>query len=231
MRNRYFFLPFILGIALTAAGCATPQRSLSLAEGAVSAKAHRIGVAMAPLPKVDMQLPGASCLLCYAAASMANSALIDHARTLPHEDLPALKDSLASMVRKKGSNVVVIRDAVDVDKLPGYSGSGPDIADKDFSLLRQKYGIDKLILIRITDLGMLRPYSTYFPTSEPRAILKGVGYVVSLNNNAYEWYQPIDIARGAEGAWDEPPTFPGLTNAYFQVLEMGKSAFLEPFSR
>lgn len=230
MLNKSFFAPVLIAAALILAGCATPQRPLSLSKSTLVSKTHRVGVAMTPLPKVDMQLPGASCLLCIAAATMANSSLIDYTRTLPHEDLPKLKDNLAELLRKKGSNVIVISDDLDISKLSDYSGKGTDIAEKDFSPLKQKYGIDKVVLIQITDLGMLRPYSTYFPTSEPKAILKGVGSMVSLNNNAYEWYMPVELAKGSDGPWDESPNFPGLTNAYFQVLEMGKNAFLKPFN-
>ena len=35
--------------------------------------------------------------------------------------------------------------------------------------------------------------------------------------------------RNADGAWDEPAKFPGLTNAYFQVVELGKDEVLRPF--
>jgi len=37
------------------------------------------------------------------------------------------------------------------------------------------------------------------------------------------------MQEGADGAWDEPPNFPGLTNAYFQALELGMEDFLRPF--
>ena len=230
MPNKSFFTSVLIAAALILTGCATPQRPVSLSENTLPSKTQRVGVAMTPLPKVDMRLPGASCLLCIAAATLANSSLIDYTRTLPHEDLPKLKESLAELLRKKGSNVIVISEDLDISKLPDYSGKDTDIAEKDFSPLKQKYDIDKVVLIQITDLGMLRPYSTYFPTSEPKAILKGVGSMVSLNNNAYEWYMPVELAKGSDGPWDESPNFPGLTNAYFQVLEMGKDAFLKPFN-
>jgi hypothetical protein len=32
--------------------------------------------------------------------------------------------------------------------------------------------------------------------------------------------------KSAESTWDEAPTFPGLTNAYYQALELAKDAFL-----
>jgi hypothetical protein len=46
-----------------------------------------------------------------------------------------------------------------------------------------------------------------------------------------DWFEKVDIRSTATGAWDEPPKFSGLTNAYFQVLERGKDALTVPFKR
>ena len=41
----------------------------------------------------------------------------------------------------------------------------------------------------------------------------------------------VAIARSSEGPWDEPPKFPGLSNAYFQTVELGRDTFLQPFGK
>ena len=184
---------------------------------------------MTPLPKVDTSFPGAGCLLCIATASAANSTLTDYARTLPYEDLPKLKNYVADKIHKKGPNVIVIADDLRIDALSDYSGKGPNTAKKDFSSFKQKYNIDKLLVIDIASLGFVRTYSAYIPTSDPKGAFRGTGYIVNLNDNTYEWYMPVDIAKSADSKWDEPPKFPGLTNAYFQALEIGKDSFLKPF--
>jgi hypothetical protein len=58
----------------------------------------------------------------------------------------------------------------------------------------------------------------------------GASYIVDLTSNNYDWYLPLDIQRSAEGAWDEPPQFPGLTNAYFQTVEMAKDSIQKPLA-
>jgi hypothetical protein len=85
------------------------------------------------------------------------------------------------------------------------------------------------LVISITSLGFLRTYSAYIPTSPPKGLLEGVGYMVNLKTNNYEWYERVTIIKSADGNWDEPPQFPGLTNAYFQTLELGKDSFLRTF--
>ena len=86
-------------------------------------------------------------------------------------------------------------------------------------------------MIDITALGFTRTYSAYIPTSDPKALLRGAGYIVNLNNNTYEWYMPVIITKSADKNWDEPTKFPGLTNAYFHALELGKDRFFEPLGK
>ena len=84
-------------------GCAAPpQKNVDLAANTFLSKNERVGVAMTKLPKVDMQILGAGCLLCIAAASIANASLTAHSQTLPYEDLPYLKKELADALRIKG---------------------------------------------------------------------------------------------------------------------------------
>lgn len=223
----------LAAIAVGLGGCATrPPSPVSLAEDSLNSQTGRLGVAMTALPKVDTEFPGAACLLCLAAAATANSSLTAHANTLPYEDLPKLKNEVADLIRsKKKANVTVIPEDLKVGELADYGTVGPNIARKDFSPLKQKYKIDKLLVIDITALGFTRPYSAYIPTSDPKALLRGAGYIVNLNNNTYEWYMPVIITKSADKNWDEPPKFPGLTNAYFQALELGKDRFFEPLGK
>jgi hypothetical protein len=218
-------------IAFFLGGCASaPQLPVKLEPSALTTKPARIGVAMTALPKPDTYLPGADCLLCYAAASLANRELTVHTQTLPHEDLPKLKSEIADLIRKKGGDAVVIAEEIKLDDLPNLESKGPNIAGKDFSSLRKKHSIDKLVVINVGTLGFWRTYASYIPTADPKAIIGGTGYMVNLNNNTYEWYLPISIMKSADKNWDEPPKFPGLTNAYFQALELGRDSFLKPFS-
>jgi hypothetical protein len=224
------FAAFLAVVIFTLGGCAgTPQSTVSLEQGTPTLKGSRVGLYMAQLPKVDSYFPGAGCLLCIATASLANAKLTAYTQTLPHDELAKLKSNLANLLRARGATVVDMPDTFSPDSLPRSQDKGANIALIDFSSLRTAHKIDKLAVIDISRLGILRPYSAYFPTSDPKASLVGVGYLVNLINNQYEWYQPVQVSKSAEGAWDEPPKFPGLTNAYFQTLEIGKDTFLKPF--
>jgi hypothetical protein len=208
-------------------GCAgKPQLPVSFNKDALSTSG-RMAVVMTKLPKVDTTLPGADCLLCIAVASAVNSALIDHSRTLSPEDLPLLKNQVADALRQKGADVRVIAEDLDVSALSSRTGESVNLARKDFSPLQAKYNVDKLVVIDIQRLGFERNYSAYIPVSDPRATLRGTGYIVDLKSNTYEWYMPVQILRSSDRVWDEPPKYPGLTNAYYQALEAGKDSFVK----
>jgi hypothetical protein len=216
--------------SVLAAGCAVaPQLPVELAPGAVGPQGGKLGVAMTKLPVQDTEVPGASCLLCLAVAMSANSALTDHARKLPYEDLPRLKEQVAELLRKKGTDATVIAGDLDISALSDSSVTGANAARKNFAPLKAKLKVDRLLVMNVSALGFTRNYSAYVPTGAPRAMLRGEAFIVNLGTNAYEWYAPLNLSKGAEGAWDEPPTFPGLTNAYFQVIELSKDHFLEKF--
>lgn len=225
-------LAIVLSVSLSIlAGCATPrQNPVNLDRNVLAPQAGRIAVAMTALPKRDVLTPGADCLLCLATARVMNSSLIDHVRTLPLEDLPNLKNDVASLLRQQGAQVVVVEEPLDESELAKWDTEGPDLARLDYSPLRQKYGVDRLLVLNIQSLGFVRHYSAYIPTDDPRATLTGTGYLVELKSNHYDWYLPVSVIKGADLKWDEAPSFPGLTNAFYQVLELGKDDFLKPFA-
>ncbi|MDB5932562.1 MAG: hypothetical protein JWR60_4269 [Polaromonas sp.] len=228
--KRKIYLGLVLVTLAWLAGCAgTPQAHVAFNAEKTAGKSERIGVAMTKMPKVDTVFPGASCLLCLATASLMNSSLTAHTKTLPVEDLSKLKVLISEALVKKGANAVVVPDDIGLDSLPSASVKGANLALKDFSSLKEKYKIDKLLLIDIRAIGVERNYSAYIPVGNPQGMLRGIGYLVNLSTNTYEWYLPVDRLQSPEGAWDEPPKFPGVTNAYFQALELSRDSFLEPF--
>jgi len=219
----------LAGVALLA-GCATkPQAPVEL-KPLAGANGQKVGVALAKLPKPALDLPGAYCLLCIAAAQIANAPLAKHVDTLDTEDLKPVRDSIADKLRKKGVDVVVIGDPIVLESLPQTTGDTTGKPPRDFRPMKAKYGVDKLVVVSFDAIGMQRMYSAYVPTSDPRALVRGTGYMVDLNANTYEWYLPFNVLKPADGRWDEPPKFPGLTNAYFQAVEASKDELLRPWS-
>lgn len=229
MQLRYAVIVSIFALVL--GGCAgVPQGAVALAPAKISSAAVRIGVVMAPMPKVDTSFPGADCLLCMAAAGIANSSMTSYVQTMSSNDLSDVKSEIAALLRKKGATVKMIDEPLNIADLPSARGDGPNIAKKDFTALAAKYGVEKLVVISIVGMGVERTYAAYFPTSAPRAYVSGTGFMVNLADNSYDWYVPFKTQRATDGEWDEPPKFPGMTNAYFQAVEATKDALKTPFT-
>lgn len=220
-------------MAIVLAGCATVQKPVPLdpAKLPATAASGRIGIAVATMPEGDTLLPGASCLLCIAVASTANRILTAHAKSLPDAELKALQPELAERLRRSGYNVVEIAEPVKLSDLPRASGNAPDSAERDFTALRTRYSLDRLLLLNVTARGFERPYAAYVPTGDPVGVVLGQAYLVNLTTRAYEWYLPLDQRKASDPKWDEPPAFPGLTNAYFQAVESVRDAVLAPWTR
>jgi hypothetical protein len=212
----------------TLAGCVTaPQAPVALSTSVLQT---RMAIVTTATPEVNTFFPGANCLLCIATASAANGTLTKHVRTLSNEDVGRYDESIAQRLRDRGLAVTVVEEALDLRKLPKQTAKGPNLAPRDFRALAQQYNIDRLIVIDVTQIGVERPYAAYVPTAEPKAVVRGVGYVVNLTDNTLEWYAPLNVVKSTDGTWDEPPQFPALTNAYFQAIELARDALTQPFS-
>ena len=227
MNKRLLLALLVAGLLSACAG--VKQKELTLTSEALSQEHARVGVVMAPLPKVDTQFPGASCLLCIAAANGANSSLTKHVQALGYEDLAQLPTNLVAVLRHKGVNATLVPGSLEVDKLGKAGANGENVAKKNFSPLQAKYGVDKLVVIHVSLLGVSRPYAAYFATGDAQAVFDANVSLIDLATNKYELYTDLNLSQAADGKWDEPPDFPGLTNAYFQVLERGKQAILGSF--
>ncbi|MCR2747913.1 hypothetical protein [Limnobacter parvus] len=226
----------LVAAALFLGGCATPiQQRIDLADNyflSSKAKEGRVGVVMVELPKPDTAFPGANCLLCLGVANGMHSSLSKEVKTFSTAELKPLPHDLVVLLKKRGLDAVLIDEPLKIDALPDLNASeAVNKSRKNFTSLKAKYNIDRLVVIHFTALGVWRSYSAYVPTDPPKAVVVGSASLVDLTTHSLEWYQPVTISRTADGDWDEPPKFPGLTNAYYQVLESGMDVIKKPFVR
>jgi len=229
--NRYL-VTLVAVAGLLIGGCATPpQAPVNFAPAALADANSKVGVVMTVVAKPDTSFPGASCLLCIAAASAMHSSLTDATRTWATEDIAGFGKGLADKMLLRGMKVTYFPAPVNLQQLPDAKAEGPNKARKDFSPLKAQLGVDRLVVINVRFSGVTRSFSAYFPTSEPQAIVSGEAFMVNLNDNVYEWFEPFEILRRAEGKWDEPPKYPGLANAYFQAIEAARDRLYLPVAK
>jgi hypothetical protein len=218
--DRSKLLTIIILTMMLGACASAPQQPIAFDAGTIAGGKNRVAIQMNKLPATDTSFPGAGCLLCIGVARAAHVDLSTQVQSLVPEDLNTLPERLAKVLRDDGAQVIVLDQPVDISNLSINSekGEDPKLTSKDFNPLANKLGVDKLLVLEIRSQGVMRPYSAYIPAGVPRAYVSGIAYMVDLKANTYVWYSTINTDRPAEGAWNEPPSFPGLTNAYYQVL-------------
>lgn len=222
--------------AIFLGGCATPpQQRIELADNyfvSGKAKQGKIGVVMVELPKPDTAFPGANCLLCLGVANGMHSSLNKEVQTFSTTELQPLPRDVVALLKKQGLDAVLIDEPLKIEALPDLNaGDAVNKSRKNFTSLKAKYKVDRLLVVHFTALGVWRSYSAYVPTDPPKAVVVGNASLIDLATHSLDWYLPVTVSRAAEGEWDEPPKFPGLTNAYYQVLETSMDAIKKPFIR
>ncbi len=73
-------------------------------------------------------------------------------------------------------------------------------------------------------------YGGLLPLEPPRAVFDLHGELVDLRSNRLLWNASISKFNSPEGEWDEPPTFPALTNSFFLSIEEAKKEILDTLS-
>ncbi len=215
---------------LLLSGCAAPrQETISLSSDFFKTGTGSIGIAMPDAPKPDTFFPGADCLLCIAAASVNHRSLTNAVQAWPTDEFQSLKQEMLTLLKAQGQRAVLIEEPLKLQDVPDRKNATPGQARKDFSSLQQRAGIDRLLVIQLLQAGVQRNHSAYFPTGPAMATLRAEAYLVDLSTHQLAWYETVNLTRNAEGNWDEAPKFPGLTNAYFHILELSKDQIKKPF--
>lgn len=227
MKKSLFWV--VIGIFFLA-GCSSlpPQQNVTLESG-VWDKKPKIGVYINPTPKITTSFPGANCLLCFAAAALANSSLTKQVETFQPDQLASLRDNVVARLQEKGVEVVVIEKLIPESKLPKVKATALSTLKRHYGPYKKQYGVDQLLVINYR-AGVDRSYSSYIPMGEPLVVISGQFYMIDLHTNQYTMYDPLSISIGAEGEWDAPPTFPGITNAFYQAEEAAVDHVMAPLN-
>lgn len=213
-------------------GCSVqpPREPISLEAGALS-EGQKVGIVMSAVPEPTMTYPGAGCLLCLATAAAANGDLSGYAKGFSTDDLSSIPELVMAAFNEQGLEGEIISEAIDFKKLKKLKKSKTlRMAKYDFSSYMETHGVSHLIVIDLSFVGIQRPYSSYFPTGAPQAVIVGTAYMVDLNSHNYQAFRTISAHVDAVGEWKEKPNYPTLTNAYYQAVENVRDNTVQAFT-
>ncbi len=216
-------------LLLTGCASAPPQQPVDLNFTNIP-KQQKIGVHFSQMPKISTSFPGANCLLCVGVASVAHSSLTKQVETFKAEELPKTAEKIIQQLKAKGYEVLVIDTLIPENKLPKIKPVAGSTIKRKYTEYKTKYGVDQLLVVNFTGLGVVRQYSSYVPVGLPYVNVSAQFYMIDLARHNYSFYSPLSIMKYSEGEWDAPPNFPGITNAFYQSEEEAIDFLLKPFN-
>lgn len=197
-----------------------------------------IGVAMEQLPKPTTFKAGNQGLLDVAINNAVASQLETHLNGLDISKISELNNQIAAYLREKGFTVKQIKEPIQVTALPELDKTKEGdqskyvMADRDFTSLKQKYGVDKMVLISVVRVGTIRSYYGFIPISAPSGLCHLSGKVIDLSNNHLEWNQVVtETVANGDGSWDVPPNYPSLTKAVYNALDESRNMLYNNFTQ
>lgn len=220
MKNQIKTIMVLVFAVILAACGSTPQPTVSLLSNTNTKNELKIGfVYTGPEAKATTHIYGASCLLCYGVASSLTSKLDAHLEgNIGVDELDGIKELVKAKYREKYASVTDVTLPIAIDKLKKFKGE-LGFAQKDFTVLREKLGVDVLVVMNISEHGAFRSFSGYIPNGDPQGYVGGLLYSVDLSNNSYIQYQSLNMKVQPPGEWDEPHHFPSVTTSYYQAVE------------
>ena len=225
MSTKHIKLLVITAFALLLSACgSTPQGFVPLVKNVVQEDGKKIGFAyISPEDKATTNIYGADCLLCYGVASALTSSLDTHLEsTISTDELLVLKTAVIDKYKSIDVALIETNLSSPISKMKKFKGDN-GFAKRDFRTLKDKLGLDMLVVLEIAEHGAYRSFSSYIPNGDPQGYVAGLVYTVDLNTNAYVQYMKINELVQPQGEWDEPDDFPSVTTAYYQALENVKS--------
>ncbi|WP_310373086.1 hypothetical protein [Rhodoferax ferrireducens] len=225
--NRLYTVLAVFFVSAFLTGCATPvQPNIPFANSTLNSGSGKVGVAVVVAAKPNTHFPGANCLLCIGTANLIHTSLNAHTAKLSNQEVYQIEADLTKVLQSKGIPFVALPVDMKLNDLPKAAKIEAGFTTLDFKGLQAQYGIDHLLLVQTGAMGFERPFASYVPTAEPHAWVAGSVMMIKLPENRLEWFEPVQIRKNADGAWDEPPSFPGLTSAYYEAIEEFKDRVL-----
>lgn len=220
----------LLSVLLLSACATITQKPLTLEQSFLTdTNPKKIGIISTKTPQPTVHLPGASCLLCIGVAKAAHSSMIDRAKTFSTDDVKLITTAFKNKISQENSSIIYIDTPLNLSKLKKKKNKNKieNIAKHDYSQFINSHNLTHLLVFNVHALGIERPYAGYVPTGDPAGYFNGTAYLVDLSTNKYEWYTPAQVRTNAGSNWKESPSYPALTNAYYQSVEKAKNLFLE----
>jgi hypothetical protein len=219
----------VVGLLLLS-GCATVGTTVQMKSEFWSQTDRTVSVALAKLPDTQPHKAGAQGLLDMAINEAMADELSKALKTITLTDsYGAARSEVVKRMQEKGIKAAFVEKPVDPGALKDFSTEDKSrvYADKDFRPLKTDLGTDRLLVFTVTQVGTLRSYYGFIPTSRPSAILNARGEIIDLQTNEVLWRELTSNTAQIDDPWDQPPDFKNVDAAVQKVIADARKAMLE----
>jgi len=221
----------VVASVILISGCVTaPQVPVSLSDTYWEKTGKKLGLIIGPIEKPGLYMEGDVRLLDYAINAGAMSSVTSHFESLDTSDYEKINKEVRDIFTARGMLVVNFPKEEKINDLPDFTDPNEKdtvyFSRKDYMGYKEKYGVENVLSITPVRIGVARPYHGFIPTGNPRAVFELKVEMVDLATNGLLWYSNIDTANHSTGNWDEPPAYPGLTNAFYASMATAKQTII-----
>jgi len=224
----------VLLLAGLLTGCAL-QDNVSVNEEFWKNKSARVGVVVTKLPVAHSLKMGQQETF---DASRNDPAALDLDKYLASLDLTGMNkvaDGMVEYLNKRGYLAKRIPGYLDSQTLPRFgktSGGRVVYAQEDYWVKKDKWGVEKVIILSVDVVGIARTYHANNPTGEPNGYAQVSGRIVNLATNQLEWKQAVVQSVPVDDEnWDSPPKYASLTRAVTSAYSQARIVLFNHFAR
>lgn len=212
------------------AACATPYKHKELSADFWTKRDVPMGVTLWKVQPAKATKLGPQGLLDVAInESVANT----FGKRLAEADLSrinAIPNNLEKRLSSRGFVVKTLENIEDDKSLPDFSDKpkGSGYAEKDYRGYKSQ-GIERLLVIRVSEVGTRRSYYGFIPLGAPIATMVIRGQLIDVNTNEILWDNQIANTNVIKEPWDQEPGFENLMVAVNTTVTDGSAKFERSF--
>lgn len=223
-------LAAMAGLLSLLSACASVGTTVPMKNEFWSQTDRSISVALAKLPDTQPHKAGAQGLLDIAINEAMADELSKALKTITLTDsYGGARSEVVKRMQERGLKASFVDKQIDINVLQDFSTEDKSriYALKDFRPLKADLGSDRLLVFTVTQVGTLRSYYGFIPTSRPSAILNARGEIVDLQTNEVLWRDTTSNTAQIADPWDQPPDFKNVDAAVRKVIDDARKAMLE----
>ena len=207
-------------------GCAV-QGPVALDKSYWSNKPESAAVVVAKLPNVQSHKQGSQGLLDMAINNAMAGPLDKHLATLKIDEFREAGQVVAKHFSSQGVPTKFIEEPLDLTTVPKVKKKVKGATDLDYASLKQKYGVDHLVVLTVPAAGTIRSYYGFVPLGKPQGYFLCNGTLVDLKDNHIYWLATGTKTVVVEEPWDqESEAYPHVTSAFYRAMEGAKTDLL-----